>query len=625
MKGKNVLKKRNHRLACMAAVIVALFASTGVLAADEMLDPYFGAQGIVLTTFGGISDTSNHITIQTDGKIIISGLHKASTPFVTRYDNNGSLDTTFGTNGTLTPQIGTFAGTKVAIQADGKLLIAGTDQGGFAIARYNASGTDIDPTFGVNGLATFSADSWNIRYSLADIVVQPDQKIVTVGTQEIGNFTNFVIVRFNTDGTPDTTFITNGFLIMDKTDFPNNRFNSANAIALQPDGKIIVSGHMLDDDANDQITLTRLASDGFPDKDNFGSNGKGTVITPLNYFKHSNSAILIQPDGKIVIAGILDDYDHETRDVALARFNSDGSLDSTFGPSGIVTTDFGSNETCADITLQPNGKIILAGKISSPESADILLVRYNNDGTLDQTFGTAGMLTKDFGNTPDSGNGLALQPDGLLLVAGSTNGNAVVARYILDVSTHPPVTLTLQSKPAQDGWILEASETSNSGGSLDRLATTFLVGDDAKDRQYRSILSFNTGAIPDPAIILSARLEIKRQAVVGSNPFDTHGQLLLDIRSGTFSNNLSMQLIDFTAAVTQGARRERIPPSNAEWYSVRFKNSTLTYINKYGYTQFRLRFNLDDNDDMNADYIKFFSGNSTDTNAPKLTITYFVP
>jgi uncharacterized delta-60 repeat protein len=626
MRNKNSFFKKNRSVPLALAIIAALLVFTGVLAAGEILDPNFGTNGIVTTSFGGISDRTNHILLQTDGKIIVSGYYQTSTPFIARYHNNGTVDTSFGTNGSMSPQIITFTVSRVAIQSDGKLVVAGSSNGSFAVARYNSNGTSLDTTFGTNGVAIIPSDPGDSRWVCSDLAIQSDSKIVVVGTQTIGNFTNFAIARFNSDGTPDPTFVANGINIIDKFYFPNNRYNNGKAVVIQPDGKIVMSGWMMDDDGNGQISLARLNPDGSLDTTAFGTNGKGTVTAPLSNFYHSSGALTLQTDGKIVVAGTTyDDYNNINENLAVARFNGDGSLDTAFGGTGIVITDLGNNEIGNDFVLQPDGKIILIGKIYDSNFSDLLLVRYNSDGSLDNTFGVNGKIINDFGNFPDSGNGVAMQSNGMIVVAGSSNGKALLARYILDASNHQQIAASFKSTGAYDGWVLESGENTNSGGLFDRLATTFNVGDDARDRQYRGFLSFNTASIPDNAVITSVHLDIKRQGIIGTDPFTTHGDLLLDIRSGTFSNNPALQLADFNAPATLGASQERFIPLTFSWYTAQFNSANLRFINRFGLTQIRLLFTLDDNDDMGADIIKFFSGNSTAANQPQLIIQYYLP
>ena len=622
MRGKGSFLRRNRKVSFILSIITALLVFTGAQAANEILDPGFGTNGIVTTSFGGIADRNNHIVLQTDGKILISGYYQTSTPFVARYNSNGTVDTTFGINGSITPSIDTFADFRVAVQPDAKIVVAGSSNGSLAAIRYNSNGRTLDNTFGTNGMALIPANSGDARYKSNDVLIQPDRKIVVVGTQEIGNFTNFVIVRFNTNGTADSTFVANGIRIMDKFDFPNNRFNNARAVVIQPDRKIVMSGDMLDNEGDGQISLARLNPDGSVDPFASSTNGKGTVTTPLSNFQNSSGALALQADGRIVLAGSILGTN---QDLALVRFNNDGSLDTTFGGTGIVTTDLGDNENGSDLLIQRNGKIIVVGKISGSGFADLLLLRYNSDGTLDNTFGVNGKIVKDLGNVPDSGNGIALQPNGLVVVAGSSNGFAFLARYILDVSSHKVLTSTFKSAGGSDGWVLESGEDSGSGGSINKSASTIFVGDDAKDKQYRGFLSFNTASVPDNAIVTSARLDIRRQSFVGTSPFTTHGDLLLEIRSGTFGGGLALRSADFNAAASPGANQERLLPLTSVWYTSQLDGNNLRFINRYGVTQFRLLYALDDNDDLSADHLNFFSGEAVDANRPKLIVSYFVP
>jgi hypothetical protein len=210
--------------------------------------------------------------------------------------------------------------------------------------------------------------------------------------------------------------------------------------------------------------------------------------------------------------------------------------------------------------------------------------------------------------------------------AGVGNGSFTTGEtYTINRSIPNSVTVSFKSAGAYDGWILESGENTNAGGTLDKTATTFNVGDDPKDRQYRSIVSFDTSSLPDNAVIVSAKLKIKRQGVVGTDPFGTHGALYMEIRTGSFGGGITLQTADFSAAVSMGALRDRFTTLTFTWYAASLRTSNLKLINKAGITQLRLLFSKDDNDDLSADYLKFFSGNSIDANKPQFAITYYVP
>ena len=189
-----------------------------------------------------------------------------------------------------------------------------------------------------------------------------------------------------------------------------------------------------------------------------------------------------------------------------------------------------------------------------------------------------------------------------------------------------PLTSVFRSLGANDGWILESSETSGLGGTLNAGAKTFNLGDDAANRQYRAILHFDTASLPDTAVILKATLKIKRQGLVGTDPFGTHGGLRADIRNPFFGTGAGLQPGDFQAAAGASAVATFGVTPAGSWYSAAITAAGKSLISRTGTTQFRLRFSLDDNNDHVADYLKFYSGNTGATvNQPELVIEYYVP
>jgi hypothetical protein len=209
---------------------------------------------------------------------------------------------------------------------------------------------------------------------------------------------------------------------------------------------------------------------------------------------------------------------------------------------------------------------------------------------------------------------------------GTGNGDFNTGEaYTIDRSITTLITAGFKSAAAYDGWILESAENTNAGGTLDRNATTMSVGDDARDRQYRGILSFNTSSLPDQAVIVAVQVKVKRQGIIGTDPFGTHGPLLMEIRTGSFSNNVALQRGDFSDAATTGSVREQFNALTYSWYAAQLSEANLRLVSKTGSTQFRLLFNKDDNDDQNADATRFFSGNSNSANVPELIVVYYVP
>lgn len=173
---------------------------------------------------------------------------------------------------------------------------------------------------------------------------------------------------------------------------------------------------------------------------------------------------------------------------------------------------------------------------------------------------------------------------------------------------------------------MESTETSGVGGSLNDAATTFILGDDAANKQYRGFLHFNTSSLPDNAVILSATITIKKQSQTGSNPFNVLGSLSVDVRKPYFGSSVDLVNSDFQAAASQAsvATFNETPSNN--WYSAVLNAGGISKINFTSATQFRIYFTIDDNNDSGADYVTFFSGNATVvTDRPLLMIEYFVP
>lgn len=188
----------------------------------------------------------------------------------------------------------------------------------------------------------------------------------------------------------------------------------------------------------------------------------------------------------------------------------------------------------------------------------------------------------------------------------------------------PPIqTLTALSNASYDGHVMESTETSGVGGSTNSSTTALVVGDDVSNRQYRGIISFDTSGLPDNAVITSVTLRLKYSGVVGTNPFSTHGNLLADIRTGTFYSSIGLQKEDFQTSPSKSSVLSFTNSTIDGWYSAGFANINFGYINKTGVTQFRLRFAIDDNNDKGDDYLKIYSGDSG--SPPELIIDYYVP
>jgi hypothetical protein len=186
------------------------------------------------------------------------------------------------------------------------------------------------------------------------------------------------------------------------------------------------------------------------------------------------------------------------------------------------------------------------------------------------------------------------------------------------------LTTTFKSAPANDGWILESAEASNAGGSLNSAATTLVLGDDGSDREYRAILHFDTSALPDTAVVTNMTLKVKQQgSVMGADPF-SFASLYVDMRKPSFGNAL-LQSTDFNFAANKVKSAIFNPNAVSGWFSARFNTGGKLYVNRTGVTQLRLYFSTGDNNNSITDFIRFYSGNASAGDRPKLIITYTLP
>ena len=417
-------------------ILVSLLMPHPAEAAAGDLDPRFGNGGVAITDFSHTDDYAYAVAVQADGKVVESGqsgvyphLHSA----LVRYNKNGGLDSTFGAGGKVTVTFNSVSDYlfAVAVQSDGKIVAAGSTSGtSFLLARFNADGT-LDQAFGNNGSVetTFGDQTAAARA----IAVQADGKIIVVGTSGAGSYSelnDFALARYNSDGSLDQSF--GGGTGKFKTHFPGsgNTGSSATCVAFQPDGKVVVGGYYKKNDRTPhQFALARYNSDGTLDSA-FGQAGK--VMTGMGTGDALSFGIALQSNGRIVLAGY--SYTAQGHDFSLIGYTANGAVDSTFGNGGFMTTDFsgGTDDIAYAMTTQSDSKLIVAGRTGDYPQFNFAVARYNSDGQLDQTFGTGGKVASDFSSS-DQAYGVALQ-NGRILLAGVTfngaNFDFTVARYL---------------------------------------------------------------------------------------------------------------------------------------------------------------------------------------------------
>ncbi len=426
-------------VAAFVVVAMCLWAQPAIATAGE-LDASFGAGGVLSTDFGGTYDWAYAAAVQPDGKIVAAGVSNGAGTYdfaLTRYQADGSVDPSFGHEGKVITDFATSFDWAYALvlQPDGKIVVGGvTDASGsrdFGLARYLPDGS-LDLAFGQGGrliakLRPLSADT---VYGLA---LQPDGKILAGGTSfpdvlVLRPNADFILSRFTPDGAPDATFGVGGSVT---TDFGKESWDDARAIALQPDGSILLGGSTNSGNGPgvlfgaDQLGLARYTPQGLLDS-SFGTGG--TVTVDGGSMVEAVRALALTPDGAIVAAGYVNG--EHRGDMLLARFVHSGALDNTFGTGGMTITDLRSgSERLEGVALQPDGWIVAAGQVATGQHADFAIVRYDPTGRPDPSFGRQGLASFDFGGREDRTHSLVLQPDGGIVAVGQSETNFAVARF----------------------------------------------------------------------------------------------------------------------------------------------------------------------------------------------------
>jgi uncharacterized delta-60 repeat protein len=403
----------------------ALLSSSALLMAQAgSLDPTFGTGGIVVTTFGGVNNTfASAAAIQSDGKIVVAGLIPPAQDLgeqgLARYNTDGSLDSSFGTGGIVTTNVGAALG--IAILADGKIIVGGAAFLAVQAARYNSNGT-LDTTFGTKGIATvrpFSPTAFDA--STGGLALQPDGKILVAAGS--------ALVRFLPNGQIDSSFGTGGVAPLVST---------ATVITLVSGGKILIASSFNSLPPAASGTIARYNSNGSLDT-SFGLNGQAATLGPA-------SAIKLLSNGQFLVAGSFQTSigtppAPNNFGVALTRYNSNGTIDTTFGSQGGVVTPFTGNidAVAFALAIQSNGDIVAAGQAGSeaPDGpSSFALARYTANGQLDTSFGTDGTVTTAFDNNTAFVSVVLIQSDGKIVAVGndetiSGDGQSVADSFAL--------------------------------------------------------------------------------------------------------------------------------------------------------------------------------------------------
>ncbi|MCD6064124.1 MAG: hypothetical protein K0R82_2035 [Flavipsychrobacter sp.] len=347
------------------------------------------------------------------------------------YAQAGTLDPTFGNGGQVIGNFGSAAASSVkaiTVQPDGKIVVVGqldyTNDRGMLVARYNSNGT-LDNSFDNDGWDTVKFDA-GYAQGFA-VALQPDGKIVVAGSSFTSTTGGGAIARFKPNGTLDSTFGVNGKVSQMAGDWES--------IVIQPDGKIVVAGTW---GGIYDAKIQRLNSDGSPDM-SFHSGTAFNVVFDANNIEDALRAVAVQPDGRIIAAGWGTDFMQITK-FGILRLKTDGSsYDSSFAQDGLIWgTSWGDEEIFYDMVLQPDGKIVAGGTATKGGTMDMTVVRFNTDGTLDNSFGTGGIAKAFKYSYYTDIRSISLQSDGRIVAAGTASGmishEFALARFNVDGS-----------------------------------------------------------------------------------------------------------------------------------------------------------------------------------------------
>ena len=360
------MKSMKQNFSFLTILIVLCFLPIDVLGANDQIDTTFGNKGVVITLFGN-QNWANSVAIQSDGKIVVAGSTERP---------SGNTD--------------------------------------FLLIRYLSQGT-LDSSFGNNGIVTIDFDS---SVGASCICIQTDGKIVVAG----GSLQNIALARYNSNGTLDESFGQSGKIITDA-----NIHGYANTIALQADTNILIGGNLYTGSGSD-FALLRFKKSGILDS-SFGKNG----VTTSHISNQSSEIckIAISKEGAIFAAGRAHTLDDKWM-FGIVKYDKNGKIDTTYGTQGVVLMNIatGTKDFANAAALTADDKIYVAGiSINSYTSQQFALVRLNQKGNSDTSFGRFGIVTNDFGSANSEAYSTCLQRDGKIIVAGSKDGNFALTRY----------------------------------------------------------------------------------------------------------------------------------------------------------------------------------------------------
>ncbi len=423
---------------------------------NATLDTTFGGTGIVIKPLGGVDSQGNAIALQADGRLVVTGTSGGALA-IARFNSDGSLDTSFNAgSGFRTLGGGFTSGTAIALQGDGKIVVGGVSSGTFGFVRLNTDGT-LDATFNGSGtqVVTFSQGA-----SLTAIAIQGDGKIVGGGSATTGGGPANAATRLNSNGTVDTSFGTSGKLV-------SSVFGSDTpaAMALLGDGRFLLAGRTVTGSGAIDEDLVMVTAAGAIDT-TFGTGGG--VTEDFGSAPSQAKATLVQTDGKIVIAGTvpyeLPQTNRPAQSSVVARYNSDGTLDTGFGTGGMVVNPTGATGTkgwaANAIAQQADGKLVTAGfnRVAGTTNYEIEVARYTTSGALDASFGSGGFVEISVHGVDDEATSIAIQSNGSIVVGGFTRNGTFYNSVVLRLTSSGALDTTFNSTGISEVSITTGSD-----------------------------------------------------------------------------------------------------------------------------------------------------------------------
>jgi uncharacterized delta-60 repeat protein len=504
----------------------------------------------------GISDSFADMVLQPDGKLVVLS-NLSSGPVLSRFNTDGSLDKSFGTGGRYVASTTDSYFYELALQADGKLVVGGyysASPAWFVVARFSSSGAPESGSFAVSTI-------WDVGSGsdvLTGVAIGPSGKIVATGYTVVGSHTDTIVARFNVNGGFDDSFSDDG---KQETAVRSPGDDSAEAVIVQSDGKVVVVGSVLIG-SDDDFSIIRYGTDGELDS-TFGTGGIYTPNLGSIYFDTAR-AVAQLPGGKLLVVG--NSTHDQASDIALVRVNTNGTGDTTFGGSsnGQVVTSLGQRTHITCMAVQSDGKFLVGGSIddgvSSIAQSDMLVVRYNANGSLDTSFGVGGKVVFPNPNSSDLVGSIVVQANGKIVLGAGQYDGIEQDNVLIRLNANGSVDTTFGRTLFTEG---QAAVVIDEGLSLYDYDVTFNQGGVYSGASM--LLQRSTGPNGQDVFGIKGALSLISQggplivdgATIGTVVINAGGKLLF-----TFNGNATQALVDAALHQITYRNTSEAPPAS---------------------------------------------------------------